>query len=700
LGLVLVALASSWAGCAGVKSQTTTGAGGTGGSTVTAPPCVSGLQSLTVTPDTQTVNLTLDQMTGQFSSATKSFQAMGKFADGTTMDVTDKVGWPTAFGTLLVSNGTATVSGPGTYTISAKCGNITGSAKLVATFQGSVNDGSIAPTDKTALDNGASGSAPIAYPLDGALFPSNLSPITVQVQASGTPTAGRLEFASTDGVVDIMWYGPCAPGMPGGGCNVVLPLAFTKLLIPSSEAGDFSLTARVTAGGTTAQSQTIKVAWSNVQLQGGLYYWTTIDPVSIPGYTPADSPPCGAPSTGVGTGIMRYNFANDNPVPELVWTDCGPPPTFPGAPQSFVGSTAGSHCIGCHAITTDGKYMALTIGGSSQMDGANWSILDITAKSLLIINPTARTDPNSSPTSDPTDYFKQFRNVNIGAETAWGPDGTVMVTMLQSKLYFNSVAINSPNGNTAQTGPAFPSKFASEYETDPYWSQQGGFFVYTSFPTPDMGVYNTLGTNGDEKKGGQIMLATAEAKAVHDDGKPLVPYVPGATLFYPSVSSDDQLVVYNQSTCGADPDINRLPPQGCAAEYGNQTCDGYDDSSASLWLTKTSGGTPVALARANGQGSVDNSWPRFSPDKGTFRGQTLYWVAFSSRRAYGLQVNNTNVPSNTKPQLWFAGVLTGGEFPGDPSFSPVWLPGQNPNQSVPGGNHVPQWVPVAVPIPP
>jgi len=57
----------------------------------------------------------------------------------------------------------------------------------------------------------------------------------------------------------------------------------------------------------------------------------------------------------------------------------------------------------------------------------------------------------------------------------------------------------------------------------------------------------------------------------------------------------------------------------------------------------------------------------------------------------------------TKPQLLFSAVLEGAEINPDPSRPPVWLPNQNPVTPVPNqtptGNHVPQWVKVAVPIP-
>ena len=66
---------------------------------------------------------------------------------------------------------------------------------------------------------------------------------------------------------------------------------------------------------------------------------------------------------------------------------------------------------------------------------------------------------------------------------------------------------------------------------------------------------------------------------------------------------------------------------------------------------------------------------------------------------------NNGSPLTTKPQLWFAAVLIGQETVLDPSSPPVWLPNQNPTpigalpNSLPTGNHVPQWVKVAVEIP-
>jgi hypothetical protein len=270
-----------------------------------------------------------------------------------------------------------------------------------------------------------------------------------------------------------------------------------------------------------------------------------------------------------------------------------------------------------------------------------------------------------------------------------------MISMLQSKLYLTRVTVNGTMGTATRVGPVMPAW--KENVSDPFWSFDGSLFVFTSFDMPSKGMYNDTGLNGDMKKRGKIGIATADADGVNDDARDLVPRVANVTSYYPAVSHDSKLVVFNRSTCStATPDLD--PIYKTVESYGSQTCDGYDDSSATLWtIDPAPGSTPVALDRANGAGANGNSWPRFSPDKGTFRGKDLYWVAFSSRRPYGLQVNAGVAATATVPQLWVAGVL-GGAGGSDPSFAPAWLPAQNTKQTAPNGNHVPQWVKVAIVI--
>jgi hypothetical protein len=66
---------------------------------------------------------------------------------------------------------------------------------------------------------------------------------------------------------------------------------------------------------------------------------------------------------------------------------------------------------------------------------------------------------------------------------------------------------------------------------------------------------------------------------------------------------------------------------------------------------------------------------------------------------------NTGAPATTRPQLWLGAIVVGSDLVSDPSFAPIWVPNQNPTpvgglpNQAPTGNHTPQWVRVAVPLP-
>jgi hypothetical protein len=692
-------------GCAGVKERpgSGNGGGGNGGSPfgfggaglIGTPTMIPGLSALTVAPKETTVPLT-----GSGASPTGATQLIATgVVDGASMDVSMRVGWTSNLPGASVSAGNVTITAPGRYTITATSGTYSDTATIIATYSGDIVADGFPGTGKANLDGTPGGAAAtLAYPLDHTLFPANLTPIYAHVGGATGGTIARLRFEA-DGL-GLNYYGKCETGMPGTGCYVQLPQSATRLLIATSNSQDIKMTARVSKGsGAPQETSSVAVAWAPLPLSGGLYYWSVIP--KPPKVASEGAPPTPGsyvlldPAQTDGTAIYRYAFAADGaPAPEIIWTDDGGPksdPSYQGAPQAFNDGVGKGHCIGCHAISNDGAYMALTIGGSAP-EAANFALLDIAKQALVVINPTASTDPNSTPLVNPTDYWKKYRMEKLAAENAWGPNGDVMVSMLQSKLYLTRVTVTGTTGTATRASAVMPSW--KEYASDPFWSFDGSLFAFTSFDMPDKGMYNDSGLNGDMKRRGKIAIATASATGVNDDARDLVPRENNVTSYYPAISSDSKLVVFNRSACGTDPDVVR---NTTGTAYGSQTCDGYDDSSATLWVIDPAGGTAVPLDRANGGAANGNSWPRFSPDRGTFRGKDLYWVAFSSRRPYGTQINSGVAPAATMPQLWVAGVL-GGAGGSDPSFAPAWLPSQNTKQATPNGNHVPQWVKVAIVI--
>ena len=612
-------------------------AGGTGGATV--GPTIDGLSSITVAPPSQMVVM------APGGSATAMFTATGMFSDGSSRDITSKVFWSSPAPSVVITidtMGTATVRGAGMFDVVATANNLTGKATLTAEVTGALKAPGFPAVDQAMLDGAVtSGPADIKYPTDGALFPSNWGTLTVHIKKTNQQSA-RVAISGDN--VDIKYYGACEPGPNDGtACYISLPSDLTSTLSAASANSDLSLTARLYAqGGGVIEGAPVKVAWTTVALTGGLYYWTT------------------HPDTS--TAIARYNFAGDITRPEEVYTEA----------DEMKPSVNGLKCFGCHAISPDGSKLALTLGGSYP---ASFQIVDLMNKSV------------------PFTYQAPPIDMGYAAETAFNNDGTVMLNMYRGKFLLRSVA-NPP----VDMGEALTS--ITEGKSDPFWSPSGKLFTFVSFDftavkDASLGGIAANRHNGDLKTGAQILITDSDGKMISEPARVLVPRKDGVTSYYPSISDDDTLVVFNQSDCSGLVKNN--------AGYGQDPCDGYDDVSTTLNVVNTKGGAPIVLARAGGAVNSGNSWPRWSPDHGTFRNKKLYWLAFSSRRPYGLQFNQVTADiqgsvNNSRPQLWFAAVYAPNDNPmGDPSFAAIWLPGQNPLQmdphaNQPNGNHVPVWV--------
>jgi hypothetical protein len=350
---------------------------------------------------------------------------------------------------------------------------------------------------------------------------------------------------------------------------------------------------------------------------------------------------------GMATAIKRYDFDGDATKPEVYWTQDLSPALSDGTQKP---------CAGCHAISRDGTKLALTFGGS---DPSDFALVDVASKKPIAVK-------------------NQDKN-GYATMTTFSPDGSRLVNSFRGKLY-----LRGADKSLADVGTLLDS--APESKTHPFWGPDGKAFAYASWQPGQNGASGS--TNGDIERGAQIWIAASDGKTVMGAPTLLVPRQSDRSAYYPAISDDGKWVVFNQSRCDGPPGVTG---------YGADPCDGYDDASARVLAIAATGGAAVDLVHLNGDATYTNSWPRWAPDHGTFRKKPLYWVAFSSQRPYGLRLPGSTTGAGV-PQLWFAAVTLDGAT-GDPSFSPVWLPGQDADLDHPTGNHVPQWTTKAVPVP-
>ena len=220
------------------------------------------------------------------------------------------------------------------------------------------------------------------------------------------------------------------------------------------------------------------------------------------------------------------------------------------------------------------------------------------------------------------------------------PEGTRLVRSFHGVLYLDDIQNNVEIGALPTNG----------YATHPDWSPDGSAIVYSSCGgnNQDWNVWNCsirqLEVLPDGSFGPDTVLVPADADW---------------NYYYPSFSPDSSWVSFNRHA-------------------GNGSSNhSYNNSGAEVMLVAAWGGAPILLEQASLPGHC-NSWPRWGPTQGAYS-----WLAFSSRRLYGHETSGN-------AQIWISAIDLNQAVQGeDPSFAPLWLPGQD----VSGSNHTPVWVP-------
>lgn len=281
-------------------------------------------------------------------------------------------------------------------------------------------------------------------------------------------------------------------------------------------------------------------------------------------------------------------------------------------------------CVSCHTVSRNGRKLSAGYGGE------RLRAITIPERDVLI-------------PSDPT---------SAGPEYGWGtfnPDATRL-------LYASKGVLTLLN---ADTGASFdPIELpAGTRATHPDWAPDGDHVVV---------AYGQSGARVDNKNAQGTSIARLPVGA---DGALGAPEILRAStdgtndsLFFPSYSPDSRWIAFVRATGKSK-----------------------DNVTSTLFLLPADGGEPVALTRLNQRvrhedGIVDigNSMPTWAPSTRP----DVFWVAFSSLRAYG------DVLPAGRDQLWAVAIdpakIERGE---DPSYAAFWLPFQDMEE----GNHRAFW---------
>jgi hypothetical protein len=276
-----------------------------------------GLVSLVVTPDMATV--TVSDLTVQ---QTQSFVAMGRFADGTSKDVTSLVAWgvdnsaPGKFG--APGQWRSSNAAGGRVVVEARAGAIAATADLEVHLEAVVPDATFPPPpgvdalfDPTKpLVSGGAGTPRLVYPAHEVMFPTNVERVLFQYDVVAGLDVYRLRFRSP--YLDLKVYTTADRwkadvqtwsllALTNAGAKVLLTVAAVDSTAPT----------------TIYESAPIDVLFSRSAVEGAIYYWSTS-------------------SQGVMKGVIS------EPAPSKFYTR--PPDT---------------HCAGCHTVSRDGRRLAV-----------------------------------------------------------------------------------------------------------------------------------------------------------------------------------------------------------------------------------------------------------------------------------------------------------------------------------------------------
>ncbi|HSQ66882.1 MAG TPA: hypothetical protein VLM85_26870 [Polyangiaceae bacterium] len=506
------------------------------------------------------------------------------------------------------------------------------------------------------------GPAKLAYPTDGLLLPPNMNVLEVQFVPPQGAVEYEVDFENSITDVRVTTFCDAVPDVRGGpskGCGLTLPQAAWNAIANQNRDGD-PVVITVRA---TIDGSCVTTSQETVRVS-----FAKDDLAGGIYYWQS------ATYGGIGGktgGIYSHDFGTFDPTPTPFYTS---------------GSTG--TCVGCHNVARDGMRMALAIDdpdGDDEFGDVHTLVMDIPTRTKV-------GGTNMSP------GFQTFTH-----------DHSRMVASTFKTNQDKAFAIFDGNGATLLATAMLPSGM---YGTQPDLSKDDQSLVFV-VPGKTTNNATTISSAGDHHfVGGSLYTASFDGTA-NTIGTPqaLLAATGTQNFYYPSFAPSLNFVVFNEAD---------------DASAANNTNDAFYNRKARVKIMHyppQQGDAPLDLAALNVADGLSNSWPRWSPFVGTYKGHKLLWVTFSSNRDYGLHLVNTGFDNcyppesplydqpqplskqNTtyancaQPQIWMAGVIVDddrGLDKGDRSFPAFWLPFQDVNSH----NHSAQWVEKIVSSPP
>lgn len=454
-------------------------------------------------------------------------------SDQVTMTLDDD-----ALGTFQGSTFTYRPGGAGRTTVRARLGEDTGETTLtlradtIVLGPGTPGD---APTKFGGMDD--PGRAPdFLYPPSGALIPPNLNELEFHFAPKN---AELFEIKVVTDTLNLRIYTVC--NKVGTGCVFEPDEKTWKLIASSTRNRTAEITIRGTAmsGGGVGQSVTNKLSFAQNDMLGGIYYW--------------------AASAG---GIARYDFGLRAQKAEAFYN----------------GLRAGALCVGCHALSRNGKRIAV---GMNIPGPAAMRALDVSSRGKLF------EVGGLVPGMGGSDF------------QSWSPDGQWLVTNEYGGLTIREGETGMVQGKM----PLIPNANMPDVSPDGStvaFARGSGTLCLPPLICPTLSVTNAG-------------IFTVPFKGKDGFGTPteIVPAA-GGNNYYPSFSPDGRFLIYNRATG-----------------------DSYNAPTARVLIVPAAGGTPIDLTSVN---TVEgNSWPKWSPFQHKFQGATIMWFTFASARPYGVR---------------------------------------------------------------